>query len=419
VGATVWSVRFPGAWLAMLALGASVVIGGCGGSSGHASTARTTTATRSVSAGSLTGSGCSTAVASAPALTGARTAFVRLSGLPFGVAVTRDGRWSFVDELPDHVELFSDVGFAPRPVGSIGVPEEAAGSSLTRDGRYLLVADGSDGATVVSVARTEAGAHNAVLGTLRRPDRGGSRGGAIEVTSSPDGRYAFVSVEDDDAVAVYDLHAALASRFRSSGYLGSVALGRAVVGEAVSPDGRWLYVTSEIAAGARVTDHTQGTLSVISLAKAERDPARSVIATVPAHCQPVRVVVSADGRTVWVTARASDQLLAFSASRLISDPSHALLAAVRVGEAPVGLALTSGDRRVVVADSNRFNAPGAHSDLTVVSAPAALAGRSAILGTIPAGSFPREMALEPNGDTLLVGNFASKQLEAVAVGDLR
>jgi DNA-binding beta-propeller fold protein YncE len=160
-------------------------------------------------------------------------------------------------------------------------------------------------------------------------------------------------------------------------------------------------------------------LSVISLAKAERDPARSVIATVPAHCQPVRVAVSADGRTVWVTARASDQLLAFSATRLISDPSHALLAAVRVGEAPVGLALTSGDQRVVVADSNRFNASGAHSDLTVVSAPAALAGRSAILGTIPAGSFPREMALEPNGDTLLVGNFASKQLEAVAVGDLR
>jgi hypothetical protein len=126
VGATVWSVRFPGAWLAMLAVGASVVIGGCGGSSGHASTARTTTATRSVSAGSLTGSGCSTAVASAPALAGARTAFVRVSGLPFGVAVTRDGRWSFVDEVPDHVELFSDVGFAPRAVRSIGVPEEAA-----------------------------------------------------------------------------------------------------------------------------------------------------------------------------------------------------------------------------------------------------------------------------------------------------
>jgi DNA-binding beta-propeller fold protein YncE len=333
--------------------------------------------------------------------------------------VTRDGRWSFVDEFPHTVELLSDADFAPRAVRSINVPAEAAGSSLTADGRYLLVADGSDGATVVSVARAEAGAHNAVLGTLREPGRSGSGDGAIEVTSSPGGRYAFVSIEYGDAVAVYDLRAALASRFRRSGYIGTVPLGQGVVGEAVSPGGRWLYVTSETAAGTRPADNAQGTLSVINLAKAERHPAQSVTATVTAHCQPVRVVVSSDGRTVWVTARASDQLLAFSANRLISDPSHALLAAVRVGEAPVGLALTNRDQRIVVADSNRFDAPGAESDLTVVSAPAALAGRSAILGTIPAGGFPREMALEPNGDTLLVGNFNSQQLEAVAVGDIR
>jgi DNA-binding beta-propeller fold protein YncE len=75
---------------------------------------------------------------------------------------------------------------------------------------------------------------------------------------------------------------------------------------------------------------------VISVAEAERDPARAVRATVPAGCSPVRVVVSADGRTVWVTARESDDLLAFSAGSLLNDPSHALLAVVPVGEAPVG-----------------------------------------------------------------------------------
>jgi DNA-binding beta-propeller fold protein YncE len=413
---TVLRMRVSSAWVAFLAcVGASVVIAVSAASSGHAGTPGATTTPRSVSAGS----GCSTAVASASVLAGARTAFVGVSGPPFGVAATRDGRWSFVDEFPGRVELFSDADFAPQAVRSIDVPQEAAGSSLTRDGRYLLVADGSDGATVVSVAGAEAGAHNAVLGTLRNPGGAGSSGGAIEVTSSPDGRYAFVSVEYGDAVAVYELHAALASGFRSSGYVGSIPLGQGVVGEAVSPDGRWLYVTSEIAAGSGATDNPQGTLSVISLAKAERDPAQSVVATVKAHCQPVRVVTSSDGRTVWVTARASDQLLAFSASKLISDPSRALLAAVRVGEAPVGLALVDHDQRVVVADSDRFDAAGAVSDLTVVSAPAALAGRSSILGTIPAGGFPREMALEPNGDTLLVGNFNSQQLEAVAVGDIR
>jgi hypothetical protein len=157
---------------------------------------------------------------------------------------------------------------------------------------------------------------------------------------------------------------------------------------------------------------------VISLAEAERHLARAVVTTVAAHCSPVRVAVSSDGSTVWVTARESDQLLAFSAARLITDPAHALLADVRVGAAPVGLTLIDGGDKVIVADSNRFAAPGAHAELTVVGAAAALAGRPAILGTIPAGVFPREMALEPNGDTLLVGNFGSDQLEAVAVGKL-
>jgi hypothetical protein len=39
----------------------------------------------------------------------------------------------------------------------------------------------------------------------------------------------------------------------------------------------------------------------------------------------------------------------------------------------------------------------------------------AVTGRIPAGLFPREMALVPGGQRLLVRNFASRQLEAVSV----
>jgi DNA-binding beta-propeller fold protein YncE len=342
--------------------------------------------------------GCGRAVAQAPTLPGVRTAFVALSGQPFGVATTSDGRWSFVDELGGHVVVFSDAGFVPSALRTIDVlPGDAVGNALTRDGRYLLVADGGGGATVVSVARAESGAADAVLGALEQPT---VRGKAIEVASSPDSRYVFVSIESGDAVAAYDLHAALADHFRKSSYLGSVPVGRFPVGLAMSPSGRWLYATSEV-----------GTLSVISVAKAERDPARAVVTTVPAGCEPVRVVVSANGKVVWVTARKSDQLLAFSAEKLRDDRAHALLAAVRVGLGPVGLALTVKDREVIVADRGQRR-------LTVVSATAALAHKPAVFGTIPAGSQPREMAIEPNGDTLLVGNFGSDQLEAIAIGQL-
>jgi DNA-binding beta-propeller fold protein YncE len=317
--------------------------------------------------------------------------------------------------------VFSTTNAAPRLVRTIPVPASAFGDALTKDGRYLLVADGNFGATVVSVERAETGSPDAVVGTLEHaaPRNVGTLarlgGGAIEVATSADARYAFVSVEYGDVVAVYDLQAAIAGHFARPGYVGSVPLGQAVVGSAVSPDGRWLYVTSELAAGARGLTKP-GTLSVIAIARAEWDPAHSVIATVPAGCQPVRVVVSGDGRTVWVTARASDALLAFSAAALSSTPALALRAAVRVGEAPVGLGLVRGDSRVVVADSNRFAAPDAKSALTVVNVAAALAGRPAILGTIPAGSFPREMA--PDGHMLLVGNFVSGQLEDVNVPSL-
>jgi DNA-binding beta-propeller fold protein YncE len=347
---------------------------------------------------------------------------IGLRGLPFGVATTPNGRWSFVAEeaTTSAIAVFSDARFAPRLVRAITIPGDAVGVGLADDGRYLLVANG-DGATVVSVARAEAGAPRPVLGVLREPARARPGGGAIEVTSSLDGHYVFVSLEGAGELGVYDLRTALADQFRGGGYVGSVPLGQLPVGMAVSPDDRWLYATSEIATSTlragRGYQGTHGTLSVISITKAERDPADAVVATVSAHCSPVRVALSPDGGTVWVTARGDNQLLAFSASKLRSDPSRALLAAVRVGAAPVGLAVVGGGREIVVADSNRFNA-NASGSLTFVDAAAALAHRPAVLGTIPAGSFPREMSLEPDGRTLLVGNFGSRQLEAVNVSAL-
>lgn len=345
--------------------------------------------------------GCSAAVASARRIT-VRTAFVSLAGPPFGISVTSDGRWSFVDETSNgRLAVLSTRVFRPRVVRTIAVSPGVEGNSLTADGRYLLLANGGNGAMVLSVNRAETGAGRVVLGTLAQPGAHGP-GGAIEVVSSPDGRYAFVSVEYEARIAVYDLHAALADHFSRASYLGSIPTGQLVDGLAVSPDKRWLYATSEI-----------GSLSVIRLATAEHQPARSVISIVPAGCNPTRVAPSPDGHIVWVAARGGDQLLAFSATKLRTDPAHAQLAAVPVGATPVGLALINGGREVVVADSNRFQTTGAIAELTVVRAAAALAHHPALIGTIPTGTFPRELAVEPRHPTLLVGNFGSNQLEAV------
>jgi DNA-binding beta-propeller fold protein YncE len=331
---------------------------------------------------------------------------------------------------------------AGRPVlvRSIPVAGQPLGETITPDGSYLLAADGN-GAVVISVARAESGAANALLGMLDAPSGTGPRAlsaSAIEVATSRDGRYAFVTLEYDQRAVVFNLADAVRHGFDRAAYIGSIPLGQAAVGLAVSPDGRWLYATSEVAGAAQhptgriapasgsrpsasasqpartgiLPGEPAGTLTLINLRHAETDPAHSVVTTVKAGCQPVRVITAANGTQVWVTARASDDVLCFAAARLVTDPSHALVAAVRVGEAPVGLTAVRDGTLIVVADSNRFSAPGAHADLTVIDVAAALDGRPAVVGRIPAGLFPRDMTATANG-TVLVSNFSSGQVEAV------
>jgi DNA-binding beta-propeller fold protein YncE len=354
---------------------------------------------------------CNTAVDTGPVLR-PRTQFVSVGSYPFGVTAVPG--YAFV-ATPQRLEVLSDSGSTPAVVHSILLPGSAAGTALSRDGRYLLVSDGGSGAFVVDVAAAEHGASGALLGELtQRRLSTGIPGGSIEVAVTNDDRYAFVALEDTSRIAVYRLAAGIAGHFKGSYYVGSIPTAELPVGLMISPDGRWLYSTSEMARGGG----GKGTLSVINVAKAEREPAHSVVSTVQAGCGPVRVVTSADGAIVWVTARESDDLLAFSAAKLRSQPAAARLATVLVGEAPVGLALINGGSQIVVADSNRFNAPGRSSGLTVVDTAAALAGRPAVIGTIAAQLFPREMALEPGGADLLVGNFGSKTLEVVPTADL-
>jgi DNA-binding beta-propeller fold protein YncE len=220
---------------------------------------------------------------------------------------------------------------------------------------------------------------------------------------------------------VFNFAAALASGLATSGLVGYVPLNEAPVGMALSPNGAYLYATSEVIPG----DGEEGSLSVINVATAETDPAGSVLNTVNAGCNPVRVIASSDGKYVWVTARASDALLAFSASALQSSTAAgALITWIQVRAAPVDLAFVGQGQYIVVADSNRFDVQGETPDLAVVNVTNALAGEPALTGIVTSGVFPRELSLEANGKTLLATNFGNSgapydtTLEAVDVSGL-
>jgi YVTN family beta-propeller protein len=152
----------------------------------------------------------------------------------------------------------------------------------------------------------------------------------------------------------------------------------------------------------------------VDVARAKTDPANSVIAKIPAGCSTVRLVISPKGERAFVTARNSNALLVFDTAKLISDPAHSQIATVPVGTAPVGVAVINDGTKIVVTNSNRFGgSPADKQSLTVIDAAKIDSGAAAVIGAIPAGAFPRELRLTPDGRTLLLTNFTSNSLEII------
>ena len=343
---------------------------------------------------------CTTKTASGPTLTGIHSAAVDTGGDPFGIAVSAGGQYTFVS-LGNAIEVLrNSAGLALVPVRTIAADHAAKTETFTPTGKFLLAAAGS-GAVVVDVAEAIQGAPDPVVGTLTSPNGGG----AFQPLVSPDGDFAFVTLQSSGNMAVFNLRAALSQGFTAGDFIGYVPLGSQPVGMA-SRNGL-IYVAN-----------IGGTLSIVSMDKAETDPAGAVLATVPAGCGPARALLSADGSVLWVTDRQSDELLAFSTARLLSDPRHALIAKVMVGEVPLGETFADGGRLIVVADSNLNKLRTAVANLAVVDTASALAGRPALLGYVPTGLLPRAVVVEPGGTTLLVSDQNSGQLQALRVADL-
>jgi DNA-binding beta-propeller fold protein YncE len=103
----------------------------------------------------------------------------------------------------------------------------------------------------------------------------------------------------------------------------------------------------------------------------------------------------------------------FDAAKLVTDPAHSRLATVTVGASPVPLALIEDGKILVVGNSNRFG-PEADKPQTLSALDVSKIGHSeAVVGTIPAGAFPREMCVSADGRTLFVSNFGSSSLEII------
>jgi DNA-binding beta-propeller fold protein YncE len=356
---------------------------------------------------------------------------VPVNGNPFTPIATPDGCWIFVTIARPNPRAEGGVVVMSRAAGKVSVRgkyplrDSPTGAVLTHDGTVLIVTTGQ-GVAFLDVARLESGHGAPELGYIET----GNLRGTIFANVTRDDRLLFVSAENAHGIAVIDLVKARTNGYRTSAIVGAIPAGNAPIALTFSSDEHYLYSTSQAAPpelkwpvtctpegsapNSIAPTHSQGAILVVDVAHAETDPEHSLVAAIPAGCNPVRLALSPGGDVLYATARGDNQLLRFDATKLVADPTHAMTGRVTVGTSPVGVAVFDDGKKIVVTNSNRFG-PDANEpqSLTVVDAAKFASGADAVLGSIPAGAFPRELRVTADGRTLLVANFLSKSLDLV------
>jgi DNA-binding beta-propeller fold protein YncE len=125
------------------------------------------------------------------------------------------------------------------------------------------------------------------------------------------------------------------------------------------------------------------------------------------------MAMSPDGRRLYVTARNNNALLALDTQQFLANPAGAIVGTAAVGSAPVPVAVIDSGTHVIVGNSNRFDAPATPQTLSVLDAAKIEDGSGALIGTLPAGIFPRELTLSADGQTLLLANYGSNTLQVM------
>jgi DNA-binding beta-propeller fold protein YncE len=357
--------------------------------------------------------------------------FVSLPGHPFSTIPSNDGCWLFVTLTSSSPTSANGVAMLRRTDGRITVekvfPVEAAptGMVMTHDGKLLIVAD-DEYVVFMDVMRMTTGRSDPILGYMS--ESGSS--GRVYANVTADDKFLFLSDENTESISVINLAKARAEGFKETARVGKIPVGDAPIALTFSPDGKWLYTTSQLAPkslnwpiackpegadpATAKEKYSQGAIIVVDVLRAQTDPAHSIVSSVPAGCSPVRLAISPSGDRVYVTARNSNALLAFDTNALRSDVEHAQIGKVPVGSAPVGVAVVNDGKLVIVTNSNRFATDQtARQTMSVIDAARVGEGQKALIGTVPAGIFPREFGQSSDGKTLFAANYNSSELEVI------
>ena len=440
-----------------LAIGAGVLLAGCGGGGGDPQPAPDNvppllSVTTRVTAFATRGAPF-TAVQ-----TGSGAVLVSVSGVPEldangspvmspdGNARTTAGIEVFVPSGNTYVSACYTA--LPDTLPRTGNPPQVMGLKLFGGGTYVGAAIEDNGLALYRVADLVACKHPDPKHLKQVFNDNESPAGTLDVTFATDAKFGYAANEYGQApgsslpgnVGVTAIDVDAAGNFTAATkLLRQIGMpGNTLAGVTLSPDGTRLYVTTELAPpGTSVPGSADpilggpprctqkdpsfvtlyGLLSVVDVAAAQAGTGKIILQTIAAGCSPTRISVSADGKTLFMGARGDNRLLTFSTAALEgSNPGGALLGYASTGakgtsgSEPVGSQLFHNDRLLLLANSNRFVTPQQGNaqiyDVTVPASPR-------LVSTLPTGLFPRNVTLAADGTTLFLTNFSSNEVQVI------
>jgi DNA-binding beta-propeller fold protein YncE len=378
-------------------------------------------------------------------------------GNPTSAVATRDGRYVFVSVTnvgaPNFTGSDQAAGARTDAVSGIQIFRRASSPPLRSIGFIRSGSTGANGLVLLKGEKTlavgvgDAGVafldvQEMIHGTAKPHIAAqGDGAGTFDVVASADGRFVFSSNEygvvqgQRGSLGIIAVNPDAQGRVTHPQLIGQIPVGDVVPSLALSPDGSRIYIATELVpskepppiAGAgnpilTKNDCVQkkgsppranGFITVIDEQRAIKGQSNAILSRVAAGCSPVRLIEAADSSVLFASARGDDVILAFAPRQLELDPEHALLRALPSGgSAPVGMRLFDHDRRLAVANSNRF-ADGNGTIAILDAANQTATPSPSPLKVLAAGSFPRNIGVSRDGQTLYLTNYRSRSLQVV------
>ena len=186
---------------------------------------------------------------------------------PGGVAITPDGKHAYVASVGTNSVLVIDTS-SNAVTATVGLGTDPVGVAITPDGVRVYVLGAAGNLTVIATSS------NSVAATVTLP---GNEISPFGLALSPDGTRAYVTRFAANTIAVIDTS--------SDTVIAMVPLGAFPNGSAVTPDGKYVYVTTSVDA----TGEGSGNVSVIDTSS------NTVVAKVGVGVTPYGLAIKAGG----------------------------------------------------------------------------------------------------------------------------